>query len=500
MSHSSAYLAIDLGAESGRALLGRFDGARVTLDEIHRFPNEPVRLPRGLHWDALRLLHEIRLSLTAAARAATPPRSVAIDTWGADFGLLDHTGALIGNPVHYRDERTLGMPARALSRVSWPEIYSATGIQYLALNTLFQLLATEDSPLLPVAAHLLMMPDLLAYWLSGELANERTDASTTQLYDPTRRDWAWPLIDRLGLPSRLFRQPLIDPGTPLGLLLPDVASSSGLAPSTTVVAVGSHDTASAVAAIPAVGDDWAYISSGTWSLVGVETPRPVLTSAAMTANLTNEVGVLDTIRLLKNVMGLWLLQECRRTWRLQGQCHSYADLVRLAEAATPFAHLIDPDHPSLVAPGDMPARLAHLCVESGQPASASAGATVRCVLESLALKYRWVIERLEMVTRQPISIIHIVGGGARNALLCQMTADATGRRVLAGPVEATALGNILVQALAAGQLHSLADIRGVVRRSSSLTAYDPTPNSAPWDDAYARLLPLIAASALPSLT
>ncbi|HYO29296.1 MAG TPA: FGGY family carbohydrate kinase [Thermomicrobiales bacterium] len=295
-------LAIDIGAESGRAILGRFDGRRVTLEAIHRFPNEPVHLPTGLHWDALRLHHEIERGLAAAGAAGDPPRSLGIDTWGADFGLLDRTGALLGNPVHYRDGRTVGMPERASAVVTWPDLYATTGIQHLRLNTLYQLLAMADSPLLATAEHLLLMPDLFAYWLGGEVANERTNASTTQLYDPVRRDWACDLIGRLGLPARLFHQPLVEPGTALGPLLPSVAARTGLRPGTELVAVGSHDTASAVAAVPAMGNDWAYVSSGTWSLVGVETTAPILTAEARDANLTNEVGVGGTIRLLKNVM------------------------------------------------------------------------------------------------------------------------------------------------------------------------------------------------------
>ena len=492
MTDVPAYLAIDLGAESGRAVLARFDGERVAIEEAHRFPNRPVRLPDGLYWDALRLFTEVTTGLVTAGAADGGLRSVGVDAWGVDFGLLDRDGALVGNPVHYRDERTTGMPERAFARVPWPELYAATGVQLIPLNTIFQLLAMTDSPLLTVAERLVLMPDLLNSWLSGAVANERTNASTTQLYDPTRRDWAWGVIERLGLPDRLFRSPLVDPGTPLGPLLPEVAGSAGLPAETRVIAVGSHDTASAVAAVPAVGEDWAYVSSGTWSLVGVEVPKPVLMAEAMAANLTNEVGVGGTIRLLKNVMGLWLVQECRRTWEREGWGHSYEELARLAEAAAPFGPVIDPDHPSLLTPGDMPTRIARLCAESGQAAPAGVGATVRCALESLALKYRWVIERLEGVTSRPIGTIHVVGGGARNALLCRLTADATRRPVLAGPVEATALGNVLVQAMAFGEVGSLAEMREVVRRSTDLVAFEPAGDAAAWDEAYGRLAGLLA--------
>ena len=487
-------LAIDIGAESGRAMLGRFDGQRVTLEEIHRFPNDPVRVPTGLHWDALRLHHEIERALARAGAADDPPSSVGVDTWGTDFGLLDRAGALVGNPVHYRDGRTVGMPERASRRVPWPDIYAVTGIQRLPLNTLYQILSMEGSPLLEAAARLVMMPDLFACWLCGEIANERTNASTTQLYDPVRRDWASGLIERLGLPGRLFRQPLVEPGTALGPLLPAVAARTGLGAGTRIVAVGSHDTASAVAAVPAAGDGWAYVSSGTWSLVGIETTAPVRTAEARDANLTNEVGVGGTIRLLTNVMGLWLLQECRRTWEHQGQPSAYDELVRRAGAAPPFGPLVDPDHPSLLAPGDMPARIARLCLEGGQAPPNGVGPTVRCILESLALKYRWAIERLEAVTGRSIATVHVVGGGARNALLSRLTADATRRRVLAGPVEATALGNVLVQAMASGEIASLAEIRDVVRRSVTVEAFDPTGDEAAWDAAYDRLSRLVAAT------
>lgn len=495
MQHPLISLAVDLGAESGRVHLGRFDGERITLDEAHRFPNRPVLLPDGLHWDVLALFGDLLAGLTAAAaRAPSPPRSVAVDAWGGDFGLLDRAGALVGNPYHYRDARTAGILDRLLARVSWREIYQATGIQMMPINALGQLLSMVETPPLAIAERLLLIPDLLAYWLGGVAANERTNASTTQLYDPVRRAWAWRLIERLDLPDRLFRLPLLDPGTTLGPLRSAVATATRLPPGCAVVAVGSHDTASAVAAVPATGDDWAYISSGTWSLVGVEAAAPLLTELAMALNLTNEIGLCDTVRLLKNVMGLWLLQECRRTWAAVGSSHSYEDLMRLAEEATPFGPLVDPDHPSLLPPGDMPARLRALCRQSGQPPPVATGVVVRCVLESLALKYRWVIERIVAVTGRPIATIHIIGGGARNTLLCQLTADATGRRVVAGPVEATAIGNLLGQALAFGEVGTLAEMRAVVHQSIVPVVYEPAGSAAAWDDAYGRLSRLVAAT------
>lgn len=488
-----SYLAVDLGAESGRGVLGRFDGERVDLQEVHRFPNVPVRLPSGLHWDALRLFSETTTALAKAARSAGAAlESVGVDAWGVDFGLLDRDGALLGNPYHYRDRRTEGMDRRATERVPRPEIYRATGIQEMQINTLYQLLAMEGSPQLAAAETLLTIPDLIGYWLSREAAGEATIASTTQLYDPSGGDWARGLIANLGLPGHIFPH-LIPPGTLLGRLLPHVAEETGLG-TLPVVAVASHDTASAVAAVPAEGSRFAYISSGTWSLVGVETPRPVLTPEAMAANFTNEGGLGGAVRLLKNVMGLWLLQECRRTWAREGRTLTYEELVSLAAAAPAFGPLIDPDHPSLLPHGDMPARIRALCRAQGQEEPVEPGEIARCALESLALKYRWVLEKLEGVTGHPVEVVHVVGGGSRNELLCGLTAAATGRPVLAGPVEATALGNVLVQALAQGQVASVVEIRAVVRNSVEVVRYDPPTDREAWDEAFARMERLVAAT------
>ena len=490
---SPAYLAIDMGAESGRGVLGRFDGERVALEEVHRFPNVPVRLPSGLHWDALRLFAETTTALAKAkGSAGAALESVGVDAWGVDFGLLDRDGVLLGNPYHYRDRRTEGMRERATERVSAEEIYRTTGIQEMPINTLYQLLAMEGSPQLAVAEKVLTIPDLLGCWLSGEAAGEATIASTTQLYDPSGGDWARGLIANLGLPGHIFPH-LIAPGTLLGHLLAHAAEEAGVK-RLPVIAVASHDTASAVAAVPAEGDRFAYISSGTWSLVGMELPHPVLTTEAMAANFTNETGLGGTTRLLKNVMGLWLLQECRRTWAREGWDLSYEELAGLAAAAPPFGPLIDPDHSSLLPHGDMPARIRVLCRANGQQEPVEPGAVVRCALESLALKYRWVLETLEAVTGRPVEVVHVVGGGSRNDLLCRLTAAATGRPVLAGPVEATALGNVLVQALARGQVRSSAEIRAVVRRSVEVVRYDPPADRAAWDEAFARMKDLVEAT------
>jgi rhamnulokinase len=471
-------LAVDLGAESGRVVVGRFDGGRLALEEVRRFPNVPVTVAGTLYWDALRLFAE----LVDGVRAAGPVDAIAVDTWGIDFGLLDRAGRLLGSPVHYRDRRTAGMLAEAVNRVPAEEIYARTGVQLIEINTIYQLLAMRlaDDPQLQAAHRLLMMPALLTSWLCGEAACELTDVSTTGCYDPRAGAWAGDLLDRLGIPTRIFGE-VVPPGTVLGPPLPELGLGAAR-----VVATASHDTASAVAAVPfETGRTGAYISSGTWSLVGLERPAPVIEPAALAANLTNELGVAGTVRLLRNVMGLWLLQECRRAWSRGGREWSYDELLAMAGAAPPLGPLVDPDHERFLRPGDLPAAIAAVCRESGQEAIADPGRVARCVLESLALRYRWTLDRLEAVTGVRIDVVHVVGGGARSRLLCQMTADATGRPVLAGPVEATAAGNVLVQALAFGLVGSLAEARELVRRSFPLERYEPGGGDA-WQEARAR--------------
>jgi rhamnulokinase len=431
MSARTDFLAVDLGAESGRVFLGSFDGERVVLREVHRFSNVPVRVADGLHWDVLRISHEVKEGLAKAVRECEDLASVGVDTWGVDFALLDRDGALVSNPYHYRDPRTEGMMERAAERVTDEELYRTTGIQFLQFNTLYQLLAFEDSPLLEAADTLLMMPDLIGYWLTGEKACEYTVATTTQLYDLDAGDWARELMQRLNVPARIFPE-ILPSGTQLGTLLPEVREETGLG-EVPVTATATHDTASAVVAVPAERS-FAYISSGTWSLVGVEADSPVTSEGALRHNFTNEGGFGGTVRLLRNVMGLWLLQECRRIWARDGHDHSYEELVRLAEAAPPFGPLVDPDHPGFLAPGDMPARLRDFCAKTGQSLAEEPGTVVRCVFESLALKYRWVLEKAEEVSGQHGEAVHVVGGGARNALLCRLTAEATRRPVVAGPV------------------------------------------------------------------
>ena len=469
-----------MGAESGRVFSGNFDGEKMVLQEVHRFSNIPVRLPDGLYWDVLHIFEEIKSALAKAASHTSRIDSVGTDSWGVDFALLDAGGAMLTNPHHYRDSRAEGMVERACELVPKEEIYRSTGIQFMQINTLCQLLAMreQDSALLGVADTLLMIPDLINYWLSGEKSCERTNATTTQLYDPRAEGWARSLIEDIGLPRHIFGE-VVDPATSLGQLLPEVSEDTGLKV-LPVVAVASHDTASAVAAVPAVGDDFAYVSSGTWSLVGVETNAPVTTTEAMEANFTNEGGFGSRTRFLKNVMGLWILQECRKEWARAGKNYSYEELERLARETSAPGPLIDPDHPAFLAPGDMTSRVRRFCEMSGQEAPGSPGEISRCVLESLALKYALVLNQAQKITGKHIETIHIVGGGSQNALLCQLTAETTRLPVVAGPIEATALGNAMVQAFAKGYVGSLEEIREVVGRSVQPKTYEPRESISKW--------------------
>ncbi|MER6949318.1 rhamnulokinase family protein [Nonomuraea sp. NPDC000554] len=442
------FTAVDLGASSGRVMTAEFSAAGVTLSQAHRFPNRPVRVAGTLHWDVLALYRDVLDGL----RAAGPAESVGIDSWGVDYGLLDARGALLGNPVHYRDARTEHVTERA-------DPYPVTGLQFLRFNTVNQLLNDD----LGRAETLLLIPDLLGYWLSGSAGTERTNASTTGLYDVTRRDWAWDLIAELGLPRRIFR-PITEGAA--GPLREDVAAEVGY--TTAVTKVASHDTASAVVAVPATTGDFAYISCGTWSLVGVELPSPVLTEDSRLANFTNEAGIDGTTRYLRNVMGLWILQECLRAW-------GDPDLEPLLDAAgrTGTDTVIDPDDPAFLPPGDMPARIAAYCARTGQRAPEGRAQVVRCILQSLALAYQRAIADAVRLSGRRVEVVHLVGGGSRNALLCRLTAEATGLPVVAGPVEATALGNALVQARARGLVGDLAEMRELVRRNAGVRTWEP---------------------------
>ena len=485
MAATKKLLAFDLGAESGRGLLGLFDGQQLRLEVVHRFPNGPVRTLDSLHWDVLRLYTEILATLRKCAAEQGTLDGLGVDTWGVDFALLGRGGTLLGNPRHYRDPHTEGMMDEAFRRVPRAEIFRRTGLQFMRFNTLFQLLALQRdrSPLLDVAETLLLIPDLLNYFFTGIKVNEASNASTTQMYDPTTRTWAYDLASDFGLPARILGS-LVPPGTVLGPLRHSITEETGLGP-VQVIAPATHDTGSAVAAVPAQGESWAYISSGTWSLMGAELPAPLINDKVAQYNFTNEGGVSGTTRFLKNIMGLWLVQECRRTWERAGHAYGYEELMRLAEAAPPFVCVVDPDDSSFILPPSMPAALADYCRKSGQTPPTEPGAVVRCALESLALRYRWVLERLEELLGRRLETIHIVGGGCQNTLLCQLTADACNRTVLAGPVEATAIGNVLVQAMGLGLLGSLAEAREVVRRSFEVRSYSPR-NPESWHAPYQR--------------
>jgi rhamnulokinase len=463
--------AVDLGASGGRVMAGQVGASGIALHEVHRFGNEPVAVGGTLYWDILRLYAEVRAGLEAAARQF-PLASAGIDSWGVDFGLLDEAGALLGNPVHYRDARTEGV------RVPVPaaELYAVTGTQHLPFNTIYQLAAT---PMLPHAATMLLIPDLLAYWLTGEAGAEVTNASTTSLFDVRAQAWATGLIEKAGLPPRIF-PPLRRPGEVIGL----ITEPNGPGFPLPLIAVGSHDTASAVAGVPAERPGFAYISSGTWSLAGVELDAPVLTEASRAANFTNETGIDGTIRYLRNVMGLWLLQESLRAW----PGASLGSLLDEAARLRPLRFAIDPDDPVFLPPGDMPSRIASWLAARGEAVPAGPAETVRCILDSLALAYRRAIAQAQSLSGRHADVVHVVGGGARNALLCQLTADATGLPVIAGPAEATCFGNVLVQARALGAAPGdLAGMRALIRSTQPLRSFTPAGDGAVWADAAARL-------------
>jgi rhamnulokinase len=477
--------AVDLGASGGRVIAGRVGPGQLSLREAHRFPNVPVTVSGTLHWDVLRLYGEILAGLRAAA-AGCELASAGIDSWGVDYGLLDASGALLGNPVHYRDSRTDGVPERVLATVPARELYEITGIQELPINTIYQLAAAHGSPQLAAAQTMLLIPDLFGYWLTGQAGAEVTNASTTKLLDVRTRDWAWELIGRVGIPARLF-PPLRQPGDVIGGLLPEAAGQAGLGRALRVTAVGSHDTASAVVGVPATGGGFAYISCGTWSLVGVELGGPVLSEAGRRANFTNEAGVDGTVRYLRNVMGLWLLQESARAWAGAGLATGLPELLAAAARVPPLRAVINAEDPLFLPPGDMPARIAQWCRRTGQPAPDGQAETVRCVLDSLALAHRRAVHQARELAGCDVDTVHIVGGGARNALLCQLTADACGLPVLAGPPEAAAIGNILIQARALGAAPAgLAGLRALVRGTQPLVRYEPTGSGAPWEAAARR--------------
>jgi len=485
------YLGIDLGAESGRVMAGLWDGKCMRLEELHRFPNGPVEIGGSLRWDVLRLWSEIQNGLSLAARRyGKAVRSVGVDTWGVDFALLSKTNELLGQPFHYRDARTRGVMERAFRSVPRTDIFAATGLQFLPFNTLYQLLALQKNnpELLVMADCLLMMPDYFHWCLSGVRAAEFTDATTTQFFDPAKQGWSRKLLKRFNLPTKILPH-IVPPGTRLGPLLDSVSRHTGL-DRIDVVAPASHDTGSAVTSVPTTHKEegtWAYLSSGTWSLLGLELKKAQLSHRVLEFNLTNEGGVDGTYRLLKNISGLWLIQQCKRAFDNSGNRLDYAQLVRLAEAAPALRSIIDPDNAIFMNPADMPAAIQQFCRATRQPVPRTQGALVRCALESLALKYQTVLDCLEEIGGKRIEVIHVVGGGSRNDLLNQFAADACQRPVLAGPVEATVLGNVLLQARAAGEISSLAEIRSVVRASCEVRSFEPKhANSGIWAQGRAR--------------
>lgn len=492
---SSHFLAIDLGAESGRTVLGKLNNGRLAITETYRFPIAPVQLPNGLYWDLLRLWTEIKTGITATLKDGLQLDSLGVDTWGVDFALLDKNGALLGNPYHYRDSRTDGMLEEAFKRMPRADIFFSTGIQFMQINTLCQLLAMsrQQSPLLEVAKTFVTIPDLFNFWLSGEITNEFTNATTTQCLDPSTRQWAANVLYAMEIPTHLFR-PVTEPGTQLGTLLKPVADETG-ASGVRIVAPACHDTGSAVVAIPAPNQDFAWISSGTWSILGAEVRQPCLTGKALEYNFTNEGGVFGTWRLSKNVMGLWLLQECRWAWAHQGDVLSYDEISQLVLGAKPFLAVIDPDDNRFLHPGNMAERIQSYCAETNQTVPQTKGEVVRVALESIALKYRWVLERLEELANTQFASIYIVGGGTKNRLLNQFTAEATRRVIVTGPVEATAIGNILMQAIGLKQLKTIAEARAIVRASFEGEEYHPAFENG-WDNSFAKLLRLLEGTRL----
>ena len=487
MAHSQHFLAVDLGASNGRVFLGRLNDAQLSLEEIHRFANDPVWLMGHQHWNVLSLWAGIQQALQSyAVRFQQPLAGISVDTWGVDFALLDAQGRLLANPYHYRDPRNNGMVDKVQERLSKESIYATTGVQFMQINSLYQLygMVLRDDPLLETAQRLLFMPDLFNYWLSGEAICEYTIASTSQMLDANSRSWASSMLDSLGIPRDILL-PLTPPGNVIAPMRRELANALQLKHQPPIITSGSHDTANAVAAIADLDEHSLYISSGTWSLVGIEVAEPVITPQALEHNFTNEGGVAGRIRLLKNVAGLWLLQESRRQWRRQGQDYSWEALLQRAAQAPAFRSLINPDAPDFLNPADMPAAIAAYCQRHGQAVPEDVGQVVRCCLESLALRYRQVVEALEQLSGQPLQHIYVVGGGSNNALLCQFTADACQRPVIAGPVEATVFGNILMQAIATGDIADLAAGRRLLANAYQRQHFEPS-NSEAWQAANKR--------------
>ena len=482
---SHHFLAFDLGASGGRAILGSLTGEKLTLTEVHRFTNQMLLLHGHYYWNIFSLFSELKTGLAKCVREMQiQPESIGIDTWGVDYALVTADGQLAGLPFAYRDKRTDESMKQFFELLPMKETYLLSGIQFMQFNTLFQLFSALRSGLetMKIASSLLFTPDVLNFLFTGIRKNEYTIASTSQMLKAGKPEWEFRLFDVAGIPHDLVEE-IILPGSVLGSLLPEVCAETG-SEAVPCIAVASHDTASAIAAVPAAEGTWAYISSGTWSLMGIESPQPQVSEETLTQNFTNEGGVDGTTRFLKNIMGLWLIQECKRQWDAESTL-SWSDIVELSRSATPFVSLVDPDDLSFLNPGDMPAAICAFCEKSGQPVPSGKAAIARCIYESLALKYKFTLEQIEKMIKKPVEKIHIIGGGANNRFLCQLTANATGLPVLAGPVEATAIGNILMQARGLGYVESLSEMRKIVSDSFGMIQYLPV-NTQQWEENYLR--------------
>jgi len=480
---SKNYIAVDLGAESGRVILGKFEKEKLVLEEKHRFITGGTRLNNTLYWDVINFFNEIKKGLQKCSKPKIS--AIAFDSWGVDFGLIDKSNHLLENPVHYRDERTDGMMKGCFKKVPREEVFERTGVQFMQINTLYQLLWMKINQLylLKSTDCLLPIAAMFTYFFSGEKAAEFTMATTTQCYDPRKNRWSSEILEKLDIPYNIMPQ-VVNPGTVIGKLLPSISCELGM-PQIPVIATASHDTAAAVASVPAQGNNWAFLSSGTWSLMGCEISSPLINQEVLKNNFTNEGGVNNTFRFLKNIMGLWMVQECKRSWESQNTKLPYSALAKEAEKAKAFLCFIDPEDTAFLKPGSMPEKIQDYCRKTNQKVPSDIGSIMRCILESLAFKYRQVIEKLEEMRQRKIDVLHIVGGGIQNKLLCQLTANVTKKQVIAGPVEATATGNIMVQAIATGELSSIKQAREIVRNSFELIRYEPEQTDI-WEEAYKR--------------
>lgn len=482
-------LAFDFGASSGRAIIGCFDGDKITLEEVHRFSNDPVSVGGTVYWDVLRLFYEIKQGIIKA-KIAGGFDSIGIDTWGVDFGLIDSEGKLMENPVHYRDARTAGLVDEAFKTMPKEKLYGITGIQFMELNTLFQLIALKKYRpwMLERADKMLFMPDLFGYMLTGKMCAEYSIASTSQLIDLDKRTWSKEILDAFGIKESVFA-PLVQPGTVLGELSKEVCEECGVDP-VPVISVCGHDTQSAITSVPCEDGDFAFLSSGTWSLFGTELDKPIVNETSMNINITNEGGFDGSTGFLKNIIGLWLIQESRRQWKREGKEYSYADLEKLALAAEPFKCFIDPDAPEFVPHGNIPERVREFCRKTGQYVPETVGEIMRCIYESLAMKYRLTFEKLRECTERDYPVIYVIGGGTKDGLLCQMTANSCDRTVKAGPIEATVMGNVAVQLMSNGSVKNIGQARKIVAESSELKTFEPKDTDK-WAEAYEDFLKII---------